>query len=157
LYRIRIKEGLMKRSAALLCLLALLVGVYSFAGDKEADPKNEMKQAIMRGKVLFSDASLGTNGMSCNSCHAEGGTEPGKMGDMEIPPFKDVNEKYPGYFKMVGKVMTLDQVINFCVTTPMEGTALAWDDQRMADLAAYIAWVNAMKSDKKGCKGKEGE
>jgi thiosulfate dehydrogenase len=138
-----------------MCLLVLVAGSFSLAGDKEADPKSELKQAITRGSSLFVDESLGTNGMSCNSCHADGGTKPGKMGDMEIPPFKNVGDKYPGYFKMAGKVMTLDQVINFCVTTPMEGKALAWDDQRMADLAAYITWVHAMKHEKGGSKEKE--
>jgi len=138
----------MKRSVVLLCLLVLAVGSFSFAEDKEADPKHEQKQAFMRGKALFMDESLGTNGMSCNSCHVDGGTKPGKMGDMAIPPFTNIGKKYPVYFKMAGKVMTLDQVINFCVTTPMEGKALAWDDQRMADLAAYITWVNAMKHEK---------
>ncbi|MCK4550277.1 MAG: hypothetical protein KAU49_08895, partial [Candidatus Krumholzibacteria bacterium] len=77
----------MKRTVALLCLLVLVAGGFSFAEDKEADPKHELKQAFARGKELFADESLGTNGMSCNSCHAEGGTKAGKMGDMEIPPF----------------------------------------------------------------------
>ncbi len=135
----------MKRALVLFCALLLVSGTLSFAEEKEIDPKHELKQAFMRGKDLFMDESLGTNGMSCNSCHAEGGTKAGKMGDMTIPPFAHVAKKYPIYFKMAGKVMTLDQVINFCVTTPMEGKPLAWDDQRIADLAAYISWVDAKK------------
>jgi cytochrome c len=79
------------------------------------------------------------------------------MGDMAIPPFAQVGKKYPMYFKMAGKVMTLDQVINFCITTPMEGKALAWDDQRMADLAAYIVSVNAMKGEQPASKEMEKE
>jgi cytochrome c len=138
----------MKRSAVLLFVVVLLAVSLAIAGDKEMKHKEEMKASFMRGKELFMDTSLGTNGMSCNSCHAEGGTMPGKMGDMEIPPFKHVGKKYPGYFKMAEKVMTLDQVINFCVTTPMEGKALAWDDQRMADLATYIVWVDSAKEKK---------
>jgi len=132
-----------------MCVLLLVSGALSFAEDKEVDPKNELKQAFMRGKDLFMDTSLGTNGMSCNSCHVEGGTKAGKMGDMTIPPFAHVATKYPMYFKMAGKVMTLDQVINFCVTTPMEGNPLAWDDQRIADLAMYISWVDAKKEKEK--------
>jgi cytochrome c len=138
----------MMRVAVLISVLLLAAFAFSFAGEEEVDPKQEMKQAYMRGKDLFMDASLGTNGMSCNSCHAEGGTKAGKMGDMEIPPFSKVGDKYPMYFKMAGKVMTLDQVINFCVTTPMAGEALAWDDQKLADLATYIKWVDAKKEKK---------
>ena len=138
----------MKRAVVLVCLLILVSGALSLAGEKGADSKQELKQAIMRGKALFVDESLGTNGMSCNSCHVEGGTKPGKMGDMEIPPFTDVAKKYPMYFKMAEKVMTLDQVINWCILTPMEGKPLTWDDQRLADLTAYVTWTNAMKHEK---------
>ena len=145
----------MKRGAVLISILLLVAVALSFAGEKETDPKQEMKQSFMRGKELFMDTSLGTNGMSCNSCHAEGGTKAGKMGDMEIPPFEHVGKKYPMYFKMAGKVMTLDQVVNFCVTTPMEGKALAWDDQRMADLVAYISWIDEVKIKKKESMEKE--
>ena len=137
----------MRRVVVLLLVFVFVAGAVSWAEEKEEGAKHEMKQSFMRGKELFMDTSLGTNGMSCNSCHAEGGTKPGKMGDMEIPPFKQVGKKYPMYFKMAEKVMTLDQVINFCVTTPMEGKALAWDDQRLADLATYISWVDAEKKD----------
>jgi cytochrome c len=138
----------MKRAVVLVCLLILVSGALSLAGEKGADSKQELKQAIMRGKALFVDESLGTNGMSCNSCHVEGGTKPGKMGDMEIPPFTNVAKKYPMYFKMAEKVMTLDQVINWCILTPMEGKPLTWDDQRLADLTAYVTWTNAMKHEK---------
>ena len=138
----------MKRAVVLVCLLILVSGALSLAGEKGADSKQELKQAIMRGKALFVDESLGTNGMSCNSCHVEGGTKPGKMGDMEIPPFTDVAKKYPMYFKMAEKVMTLDQVINWCILTPMEGKPLTWDDQRLADLTTYVTWTNAMKHEK---------
>ncbi len=64
----------MKRAVVLVCLLILVSGALSLAGEKGADSKQELKQAIMRGKALFVDESLGTNGMSCNSCHVEGGT-----------------------------------------------------------------------------------
>jgi cytochrome c len=138
----------MKRAVVLVCLLILVSGALSLAGEKGADSKQELKQAIMRGKALFVDESLGTNGMSCNSCHVEGGTKPGKMGDMEIPPFTNVAKKYPMYFKMAEKVMTLDQVINWCILTPMEGKPLTWDDQRLTDLTAYVTWTNAMKHEK---------
>jgi cytochrome c len=72
------------------------------------------------------------------------------MGDKMIPAFDNVAAKYPMYFKMAQKVMTLSQVNNWClVNTPMKGKALAWDDQKLADLTAYVASVKAMKEEKK--------
>jgi cytochrome c len=113
---------------------------------KKVDPKAELKASIERGRKLFGDAELGTSGLTCNSCHKDGGTKPGKMGDITVRAFRDLDDLYPGYWMMPGaeKVMTLDQVINFCITNPLKGEALAWDDQRLADLAAYCISVGEM-------------
>ena len=109
--------------------------------EKQMDPKAAMEASIMNGKALFGDASLGTNGKTCNDCHTAGGTMEGKMGKMVIKPFYEVNEKYPMYWMMANKVMTLDQVINWCIMTPLQGEPMKWDDQRLADLAACCASV----------------
>jgi len=135
----------------LICVTILAVGCFfllAYAGkDKEAmaqvDPKAELQKSIERGMVLFKDATLGTSGMSCNSCHMEGGTKAGKMGDMTIKPFDNLAAKYPKYFMMAKRVMTLDQVINWCIVKPMKGKALSWDDQKLTDLTAYVASVKA--------------
>jgi cytochrome c len=109
----------------------------------EANPKAELRKAIERGKALFSDAGLGTTSQSCNDCHVMGGTKDGKMGKMSVRAFDRLAEFYPKYFPMLNKVMTLDQMVNWCIVTPMKGPALAWDDQRLADLVAYSASVKA--------------
>lgn len=51
----------------------------------EDRPKYMMQQqelSLGRGKALFSDARLGRNGQTCNSCHPGGGTT---GGEAEIP------------------------------------------------------------------------
>ena len=137
----------MKRVALLLFIVVITSAFVVAYGQKEKeaekkmDPEAAMKASIMNGKALFGDASLGTNGKTCNDCHAGGGTMEGKMGKMVIKPFHEVNEKYPMYWMMANKVMTLDQVINWCILTPLQGEPLKWDDQRLADLAAYCASI----------------
>jgi cytochrome c len=74
-----------------------------------------------------------------------GGTKEGTMGKMVIKPFHEVNEKYPMYWMMADKVMTLDQVINWCILTPLQGEPLEWDDQKLSDLAAYCASIESME------------
>jgi thiosulfate dehydrogenase len=141
----------MRRVVVMICVLLLVSTALALAEEKgkmKADSDQEMKSSCARGKALFMDTSLGTNGMSCNSCHAGGGTKAGKMGDTEIPPFAHVGRKYPMYSKMAGKVVTLDQVINSCITNAMKGTALAWNDQKLADLTVYTVSVNAKMDDK---------
>jgi len=131
----------MRRALVLLVLLVFAAATMSVAQDEKDVQKKAMKDSFMRGKELFMDASLGTNGKSCNTCHASGGTEAGMMGDKEVPPFMHLAKKYPGYFSLADRNMTIDQVGDFCIVNAMEGMPLAWDDQRMTDLATYVLWV----------------
>lgn len=117
--------------------------------EKKADPAAEMKASIERGMKLFNDPELGTTGQTCSTCHMEGGTMPGKMGDMTVKAFDSVNTKYPMYWMMAKKVMTLDQVVNFCIVTSLKGKPLAWDDQKLTDLVAYCASVKPAPPEKK--------
>ena len=107
----------------------------------EANPKAELRKSIESGKALFSDPQLGTTAQSCNDCHVMGGAKESKMGKMSIKAFDNLAGTYPKYFPMMNKVMTLDQMVNWCIVTPMKGPALAWDDQRLADLVAYVVSV----------------
>ena len=148
----------MKRVAVFTFVAVVALAFVVAYGQKEKqaeekmDPESAMKASVMNGKALFGDTSLGTNGKTCNDCHMAGGTMEGKMGKMVIKPFHEVNEKYPMYWMMANKVMTLDQVINWCIMTPLQGEALKWDDQRLADLAAYCASVEPaeMKMEEEG-------
>jgi cytochrome c len=134
-----------QRLADLTAYVASVRGVSEM--EKKADPKMEkmaadaLAKAVERGKELFGDKSLGTNEMTCNSCHPEGGTKEGKMDKMVIPAFMDVAAKHPKFWPMTNKVMTLSQVNNFCIVNPLKGEALKWDDQKLADLSAYVASV----------------
>jgi cytochrome c len=145
----------MKRATVLaVILMVALATMLAYAQEekqpeKKMDPKAEMAASIERGKALFMDAKLGTSDQSCNTCHTKGGTMEAKLGDLTVRAFDAINTKYPMYWKMGGKVMTLDQVINFCIVNPLKGKALAWDDQRLADLAAYCASVKPMKHEEK--------
>jgi cytochrome c len=109
----------------------------------EANPKAELRRSIERGRALFSDPKLGTTGQSCNDCHIMGGAKENKMGKMTVKAFDDLAATYPKYFPMMNKVMTLDQMVNWCIVTPMKGPVLAWDDQGLADLVAYTVSVKS--------------
>ncbi len=137
----------MKRTAFIIAVVLIaIVSMLAYAQQEKkmeakVDPAKEVANAVERGKALFNDPELGTSGMTCSSCHTAGGTKPGKMGEMTIKPFDSLNEKYPAYFMMAKRVMTLSQVINWCIMNPLKGKPLSWDDQRLADLTAYCASV----------------
>lgn len=104
-----------------LTMLPLLFAHPAVAGDLE--------DAAARGQQLFADASLGTNGKSCNSCH----TDLGK-GDI---PFTG-RAPFPKVFSMAKKMRTLDQTVQGCIMGAMKGSPLAWDDAKLTDLVTYV-------------------
>lgn len=138
----------MKKATALMVLILFLgLIVYACAQKEEAekmeapDPVAELAKSVANGKKLFNDKTLGTTDLTCNSCHMEGGTKEGKMEETVIPAWDNLAPKYPKYFAMGKRVMTLDQVVQFCIVNPLKGKALAWDDQKLTDLTAYCASV----------------
>jgi cytochrome c peroxidase len=71
---------------------------------------------VERGKQLFSDPKLGTNGKSCNTCHPDGkGLE--KAG------------------------ADIEGTIQACIQKALQGKLLATDSQEIKDLAAYVRSV----------------
>ena len=87
--------------------------------------QSEYQEVVKKGRQVFTDPGLGTNGVVCAQCHPNGAnTHP---------------ETYPKFQKQLGKVATLGEMINFCIRNPLEGKDLALDDQRMIALQAYIA------------------
>jgi thiosulfate dehydrogenase len=143
----------MKKFAALF-LMVLFLGLVVFAyAQKEmekmaVDPAKELAKSIENGKKLFNDKTLGTSGQTCNSCHMEGGTKAGKMAEMTVSAFDNLAAKYPKYLATAQRVMTLDQIVNWCILKAMQGKALAWDDQKLTDLTAYCASVKPMAEKK---------
>ena len=89
----------------------------------------ELEDAIASGQKLFADASLGTNGKSCNSCHTS-------MGKGDIP--FNGRAPFPKVFSMAKKMRTLDQTVQGCIMGAMKGKALPWDDAKLTDLVTYI-------------------
>ncbi len=87
-------------------------------------PLKNYNMVVKRGARLWNDTRLGTSGTSCASCHPNGAL---------------LNSKpYPKHVKMTMDIVTLDQMINFCMMNPMKAKPLAWNSQKLTALAAYI-------------------
>ncbi len=83
----------------------------------------ESKLSAM-GKRLWEDASIGSSGVSCATCHPSGQGL--------------YSEPYPKYIAMTKDFVTLDQMINFCMKNPMKGDYLPWNSREMTALASYV-------------------
>jgi cytochrome c len=98
-----------------LIALSLIVSFAFAAGDVE------------KGKALFNDPKLGTNGQTCGTCHPNGkGLE--KSGAMDKKEWTT-----PG-----GAAKSLEDAINLCITMALKGKALDKNSPEMQDLVAYI-------------------
>ena len=122
-----------KMVVVFVALLAFLAPPVPWSASAVAGP---VEDAVASGEKLFADAGLGTNGKSCSSCHTELGKGENKLTG---------RSPFPKVFSMAKKVRTLDQKIQMCVTGAMKGPALAWDDDKLADLASYVNALNQMK------------
>lgn len=84
----------------------------------------EYEEVRAMGEKLWVDTTLGKSGTSCNTCH------PGGAALKDTP--------WPKYIAMADDVLTLDQMINFCMKNPMQASPLAWNSQKMTALASYV-------------------
>ncbi len=99
-----------KRVLTILAILSTLVLSLSFGCAGPSLPSGDPA----RGKALFTDTTLGTNGSSCNTCHTDMGR---------------------GNKSLVGKT-PYDHTIRNCIQGALQGDPS--NDQAVSDLKAYI-------------------
>lgn len=88
--------------------------------------EQEFMAVVDEGEALFHSSKLGSNTVSCDQCHPNAtNTHP---------------ETYPKFQKQIGKVVTLFEMINWCIQNPLEGKTLAADDPKMIALQAYMTY-----------------
>ncbi|MBN1105976.1 MAG: cytochrome C [Deltaproteobacteria bacterium] len=86
----------------------------------------EFMSVVKEGDKWFHSPKLGKNTVSCDECHPNASnTHP---------------ETYPKFQQQIGRVVTLGEMVNWCLRNPLEGDALALDDPKMVALLAYIHW-----------------
>jgi len=117
-------------SVMLLAFLAVCLPLSSAQADEfteeDLETWNDAFMTVKKeGDKLFHSA-LGKNAVSCDMCHPNAtNTHP---------------ETYPKFQKQIGKVVSLRDMINWCIQNPLEGEPLALDDPKMFALEAYITW-----------------
>jgi cytochrome c len=111
---------------AAILAIAFSTGAKEFTkGDLERWDK-EFMTVVMEGEKLFHSSSLGKNKVSCDQCHPNAAnTHP---------------ETYPKFQQQIGKVISLFEMVTWCVRNPLEGDPLAADDPKMTALLSYITY-----------------
>jgi thiosulfate dehydrogenase len=88
----------------------------------------EIAKLVKMGDDLWHDRSLGTNGMACNMCHPDA--------TVSHP------ETFPKYKAQLGRVVTAQQMINWCIQVPLQGKGFAVGSLELTALEAYMADQN---------------
>ena len=96
--------------------------------------KGSSKALAKLGEKLWNDSSLGTNGLSCSTCHTNFGSFNATFG-----------EPFPHTVAMadtsgISKI-DLDEMVQLCLVVPMKGKPLGWNSQDLGALTAYTAEV----------------
>jgi thiosulfate dehydrogenase len=109
---------------AAVVTLAVTARTAEFTKEDLARWQEEFMASVVEGEKWFHSPSLGKNKVSCDQCHPNASnTHP---------------ETYPKFQKQIGKVVTLAEMINWCLRNPLEGDPLAADDPRLTALQSYI-------------------
>ncbi len=118
-------------SAAVLMVAAILAVAFSTVA-KEFTKQDldrwdkEFMTVVTEGEKLFHSSSLGKNKVSCDQCHPNAAnTHP---------------ETYPKFQQQIGRVVSLFEMVNWCIQNPLEGDPLAAADPKMVALLSYITY-----------------
>lgn len=96
---------------------------------------------VNHGKRLWNSAKLGTSGLTCMTCHED---------HEKLNLDKKETSIWPHYVKMSDDILTLDQMINFCMINPMAAKPIDANSVKMTAIAAYYTeYVKEYKHGKK--------
>ncbi|UCF82429.1 MAG: hypothetical protein JSV50_14680 [Desulfobacteraceae bacterium] len=118
--------------SAVVAIVAVILAIVFSTGAKEFTKEdlerwdNEFMTVVIEGEKLFHSPSLGKNKVYCDQCHPNAAnTHP---------------ETYPKFQQQIGRVISLFEMVNWCIRSPLEGDPLAADDPKMVALLSYITW-----------------
>ena len=127
---------------------ALALFVTSLANGKKiamAWPLEYKNEWVAIGKNAFADKTIGSNGMSCQSCHEKGKTKNQNLPDKIPPSLKGSSGTYPRYSFEIGKVITLEQQVNYCIENYLQRSPLPLDDKSIVALCCYLTSLSEGK------------
>jgi thiosulfate dehydrogenase len=108
----------------------------------EADiPSDAMGASIRRGLALVrampdSLPQYVRANIRCTSCHENDGTK------ATAAPLTGSHARFPRYVARSGRVLTLADRVNYCITRSLAGKALPADSREMNDILAYLAFIS---------------
>ncbi len=113
----------MKGARLIVIMLLVLLSAAGIAYSADAD----------KGKGLFNDTKLGTNGKSCNTCHSGG---------------KDIDGSKKTFEILGEQINSISEAVNFCIENALDGKALDSNSEDMKSIVSYIKTLKGKKVQK---------
>lgn len=134
-------EGNKKDSSAILVI------------DTGKIPDDQFGEMVRYGRNLMLNTAYyigpeGINGhylgnkMNCTNCHQDAGTKPFSFNLISS------HNEYPQYRGREGKVLSLAERVNNCVSRPHNGKPLPLDGKEMLAFLSYLKWINSQADEK---------
>jgi thiosulfate dehydrogenase len=118
-------------AAGALGVLAITASVAREPYSKEelADQEKALLAAVDHGRDLWhgSNPSMSTNGLACGNCHPDAAASN--------------PHTFPKYQADLGRVITLREMINWCITVPQGGKPLDVNSEDMVAMEAYAFYL----------------
>ncbi|MCI0495458.1 hypothetical protein L0Z72_10670 [candidate division KSB1 bacterium] len=127
---------------------ALALFVTSMANGKKIEmawPLEYKKEWVENGRLAFSDTTIGSNGMSCQNCHQKGGEINHNLKEKLPPSLAGSSGTFPRYSFEIGRVITLEQQVNYCIENYLKGSSLPLDDKTIVALCSYLTALSEGK------------
>lgn len=124
---------------------AALAALFASGAASAFEPN--LEKSIEQGKANFTKSVFGGNGKSCNSCHMDGGTKPGKLPNgMVAPSLLNAATLFPRFRAKSNMVVTLPDQIRACVAGAIQGTPPAYGSEELNSLASYVTSLSQGKA-----------
>jgi thiosulfate dehydrogenase len=100
-----------------------------FTKDELADQEKALLASVDHGRDLWhgSNPSMSSNGLACGNCHPDAAASN--------------PHTFPKYQSDLGKVITLREMINWCITVPQGGKPLDVSSDDMTAMEAYAFYL----------------
>lgn len=118
-----------------------------FVPDTNRIPNDKFGEMVRYGRELMLhtayhigpdgvDSKYTGNKMNCTNCHQDAGTKPYAYNLLRS------HEQYPQYRAREGRVLSLADRVNNCITRPHNGKPLPLDSKEMIAFLSYLKWIN---------------
>lgn len=127
---------------------ALVLYVKALANGKSmrmARPNTYKKEWVSKGRNLFSNTKLGSNGKSCASCHTNEENDSIHFKVKRLKTLKGSAAIHPKYSFRRKEVSIIEQEINFCIKNYLDGELLKLNEEKMIALLCYVTSLSEGK------------